>query len=108
MTTVMLQRFSLSMVSFAIFLFQEVRSLASEALAQPISGITGVIDSPSFWLLVTAYAVFNAAVSAMPPPGSELGFLSGSFYRWAYTFLHTLSMNFIQAFGTKLQPPQKG
>lgn len=86
---------SVSVASFGVFLVQEAQNIQN-----PIPGVSGVIDNPNFWLLVAFYAVFNAAVSSMPAPDSDPR-LAGLFYRWAYTFLHAVSMNFMQAFGGK-------
>ena len=49
-------------------------------------------------IVLGAYYVFSAAISAMPSPNPD----SGNGYKWLYQFGNTLAGNLSRAFATKL------
>jgi hypothetical protein len=57
-----------------------------------------IFNDSHFWAFVIGYWVFSAAVGAMPVPYDT----DSSWYKFFYTFLHTLSGNITAAFGNKI------
>ena len=51
-----------------------------------------------FWLAVTLYWIFSAAVSSMPDPGTN----GTPLYGWLFRFLHTVAGNITTAFANKM------
>jgi len=51
-----------------------------------------------FWIAVTVYWIYSAAVSSLPAPAGN----GSPLYQWLYRFSHTIAGNLTTAFGRRI------